>query len=310
MRLIAGFQPARLDADLIGFLQAVVELVVETAEFAQLDVGQLQHGQHVVHVDSADHRRVPGDDRQVVGVVGDAPGELLLLLLSGEFLGVAADHLGQHSPVLGQETLHVATVFAQLGDDKDEVVLGFLAEHRPFDGGADGLEEGFGPGAGVGGEQPAVVQFAADLGELRKRALEGDAVLDGHGAEVVNRDGDRVFGPEGASPKRLDGLADEHRQRPQTDGRRRAGLMLESASFAHFAEQGGAAFQIDGEADVQRMKDVAATADAGDWGAAYGHFGRRCRSMAGAGSRDFKRTCVTSGRRDSDPRLPAWEVLS
>ena len=89
--------------------------------------------------------------------------------------------------------------------------------------------------------------------------------MDGHGAEVVNGHRDRVFGPKGLPSERLDLLADEDRQRPQTDGRRRARLMLEAGSFAGLAKQGGAAFQIDGEADVQGVIDVAATADTRAW---------------------------------------------
>ena len=67
------FDALRLCTDVVGLLKAVVEPIIEVVQFAQLDVGQFEHRQNVLHIRAEDQRRVPGDDRQVVVVVGDAP---------------------------------------------------------------------------------------------------------------------------------------------------------------------------------------------------------------------------------------------
>ena len=79
----------------------------------------------------------------------------------------------EHPAVLGEKPFHVAMPFVQLGDDEDGIVLRLLAEHRLPDRGTDGLEEGFGADAGVGGELPAVVRFAADLGDCASVPSKG-----------------------------------------------------------------------------------------------------------------------------------------
>jgi hypothetical protein len=52
----------------LGPLEVAIELTVEESHLEQLDVGELEDGQHVLHVGPEEQRGVPVDHRRVAGV--------------------------------------------------------------------------------------------------------------------------------------------------------------------------------------------------------------------------------------------------